>query len=70
MTHFANPTHPIWPIVRLVVLMIALSTVLYLTASNFDDTEIIALTGAFLAAASVEGGVRAIRGAMKEPEKA
>jgi len=51
--HAAN--HPIWPILRLAVMMAALTVILYLNASNFDRTEMQTIIFAFLAGGGVEG---------------
>ena len=50
-----DPKHPIWPILRLAVLMLSLLSILYFTATHFDETEVKTLVGAFLTAGSVEG---------------
>lgn len=52
-----SPGHPIWGILRLTILMLVLTGILYFNASDFDATEIKTLTQYFLAAASLEGGV-------------
>lgn len=56
-----NPAHPIWSLLRLTILMIVLSLILYFNASDFDATEIKTLTQYFLAAASLEGGVAVVK---------
>lgn len=48
-------THPIWPIIRLVVIMVGLTAVLYLTANNFDSTELKTIITMFLIGSGVEG---------------
>ena len=60
-----DPHHPAWSLIRLGMLLIAMTTVLWLTASNFDYTEIRAIIATFLAAASGEGIVRALTGKRK-----
>jgi len=57
----SSPAHPIWSILRLTILMIVLSLILYFNASDFDATEIKTLTQYFLAAASLEGGVAVVK---------
>ena len=47
--------HPLWPIVRLAVMMAALTGVLYVTANKFDETELKTIVYVFLFAAGVEG---------------
>ncbi len=50
-----SPTHPIWAIIRLTVLMIAMVFVLWLNATKFDHTEIRSIIAVFIAAATGEG---------------
>ena len=57
-----DPKHPIWSIVRLTVMMTALTTILYLTASKFDATELRTIVMTFVAGLGIEGGIRAIQG--------
>lgn len=47
--------HPIYPILRLAVVMFAMFATLELVASDFDETEIIALVVLFIVASSTEG---------------
>lgn len=49
-----SPDHPVWPLLRLLILMVSLYLILRQTASNFDVTEIITICGMFLAAAGGE----------------
>lgn len=56
-----SPDHPIWALLRLVVLMITLTVVLWLNASNFDATEHRTIIWVFLAAASTEGISQLVR---------
>jgi len=49
--------HPIWSLLRLSVLMIALCVVLKLEARSFDITEIRSICWMFIAAACLEGGM-------------
>lgn len=56
----SDPKHPLWPLVRLSILMLTLVLVLWLQASNFDQTEIKAIILIFLAAAGVEGGLQVV----------
>ena len=46
--------HPIWNIVRLIVMMTALTMILWLTASKFDSTEVKTIIGMFVASSGVE----------------
>lgn len=48
-------SHPIWNLIRLSVVMIALTAILWFTASKFDQTEIQTIITMFIAAAGVEG---------------
>lgn len=50
--------HPVWSILRLFILMLSLVTILYLTASKFDGTEIRTILYMFLATAGTEGILR------------
>lgn len=56
-----SPSHPIWGLLRLAILMLVLTAILYFNASDFDATEIKTLTQYFLAAASLEGGVAFVK---------
>ena len=58
--------HPIWPIVRLSILMLSMSFVLWLLSSNFDKTEIRSIILIFVTAASTEGAIRAARHALNK----
>jgi len=58
-------SHPIWSIIRLGMLMIVLTAILWMNASKFDATEVKTLTQYFLAAASLEGGIMAVKSMMK-----
>lgn len=64
----SSPAHPIWSILRLTILMIVLSLILYFNASDFDATEIKTLTQYFLAAASLEGGVAVLKSVLSKKE--
>lgn len=54
--------HPIWSIIRLAVIMVAMCFVLYLNASKFDETEIRSIVTVFFVAAGSEAITRAIGG--------
>lgn len=51
----SSPNHPLWAILRLAVMMAALTGVLYVTANRFDETEVRTIIYVFLFAAGVEG---------------
>lgn len=53
-----NPNHPIWGIIRLAVLMVSLVIVLWMNATNFDETELRSIVIVFLVAAGSEGAVK------------
>jgi hypothetical protein len=61
MNNISSPSHPLWSILRLTILMMVLTCILYFNASDFDATEIKTLTQYFLAAASLEGGVAVVK---------
>lgn len=48
-------THPIWALIRLTILMVTMTILLWINASNFDSTEIKSIVGVFMAAAAGEG---------------
>lgn len=50
-----SPGHPLWAFLRTAVLMLALTGVLFFTASKFDATEIRTIVIMFLVAAGAEG---------------
>lgn len=56
-----SATHPIWPLLRLVVMVSALTAVLWMNASEFDNTELQTIIGMFLIGGATEG-VSAIAG--------
>jgi len=56
MTKFLdNPKHPIWSLIRLAIIMVPLSIMMFLNATNFDDTEIKTIGGMLLVACGAEG---------------
>lgn len=61
-------SHPIWSIIRLIVLMGALTLVLWITATKFDQTEIKTIVYTFLAAGAGEGAITMIKGAIGKPK--
>jgi hypothetical protein len=63
-----SPSHPIWSILRLCILMCVLTAILFFNASDFDATEIKTLTQYFMAAASLEGGVAIVKSVVSKKE--
>lgn len=60
----AEANHPVWNLLRLIVMMVALTAILYMTASKFDQTEIKTIVLAFIAGGmgvGLESAVRALR---------
>ena len=55
MVPVGDSKHPLWSIIRLTIVMVALVCVLYMNASHFDETEIKTIITMFLIAASAEG---------------
>ena len=53
--------HPIWALIRLSILMLTLSGVLWLTATDFDVTEVRTIITIFLIYTGAEGGLHAVR---------
>ena len=56
-----SPGHPFWAVLRFALLMTAMCVTLWLTASDFDATEVRTIATMFLAAGATEGGVQLIR---------
>lgn len=52
--------HPLWGILRLLIVMTALTITLLLNASKFDETEIKTIITMFLVAGSAEGATKLI----------
>ena len=50
-----KPSHPIWSIARLFIVMVSLCFTLYVNASHFDETELKTIITMFLVAAGAEG---------------
>lgn len=57
-----NADHPIWPIVRMALILGTLVFVLWMNASHFDDTEIKTILTMFFALLGAEGVSRAFAG--------
>jgi len=66
MTSMQDPKHPIWSILRLVVLMVAMCVTLWSNASNFDVTELRSIITMFFVAASSEAVVGVLTKRKKE----
>lgn len=47
--------HPIWPIIRIAVVMISVTILLWASASNFDKTEIRVILALIPVLAGTEG---------------
>jgi len=58
--------HVVWSLLKVVVYMVSLTLILYLTASNFDFTEVRTLAMMFLVAGSTEGIVPLLRSLNKQ----
>jgi Ni,Fe-hydrogenase I cytochrome b subunit len=54
----AAAEHPIWPVARLCVIMLALGFILHLNAEKFNTGEIQSIAQMFLIAGSTEGAVQ------------
>jgi len=50
-----DPNHPIWPIIRMTIILVVLAVVLWMNASHFDDTELRTVLTMFFALLGVEG---------------
>lgn len=50
-----DPKHPVWPIVRTGVVLLALVVVLWMNAEHFDQTEIKTILTMFFALLGAEG---------------
>lgn len=53
-------THPVWGLSRLAVLLITLTGILYLSANNFDKTELYTIIVVMAGAAVAEGASSAL----------
>jgi len=60
-----NADHPIWPIVRMALILGTLVVVLWMNASHFDETEIKTILTMFLALLGAEGLAKALAGTPK-----
>ena len=59
-------SHPIWSLIRLLLIMSTMCVVLYLEAESFDVTELRSLIWMFLGAAGIEGAIYAGAKAFKD----
>ena len=50
----SDPTHPIWSLLRIVVVSISLTITLYFNASHFDSTELWTIGTIFVVLATGE----------------
>ena len=50
-----SSNHPVWPIIRLGVMLGFLTLILYLTAHQFDQTELKTIIAMFVGGAAAEG---------------
>lgn len=70
---FPEASHPIWSIIsssiRLVVLMTALTAVLWLTASKFDSTEVRTISVVFVTAACGEAVIGYLKNTLAKPKE-
>ena len=62
----ADPSHPIWSVLRLLILMTALTIILYANASQFDVTELRTIITMFLFSTGIEGATQYAR-SFKKP---
>lgn len=60
-----SASHPIWSILRLSIIMLALNGLLRLNADEFNAGEIRTIFAMGLVAASAEGGSQFLRGLLK-----
>lgn len=51
----SDPSHPMWSLLRLLILMASLLAILMLVAEKFDDTELKTIVGMFMVAGGIEG---------------
>lgn len=66
--HSAN--HPVWALARLVLVLTALTLILWMNASEFDNTELQTIIGMFLVVGATEGVPAMLRQFTKKPEGA
>lgn len=54
-----DANHPIWPIIRMTIMLGALVLVLWMNAAHFDETEIRTILAMFFTSLGVEGFAKA-----------
>lgn len=64
-----DPSHPIWSLLRLLIMMLALIVVLWMNAEKFDKTEVQTIITMFLIGAGAEGVTQYLRGFGKSDGK-
>lgn len=62
MDKLSDPSHPLWALSRLIVVMLSLVVVLYLNAASFDKTELQTIITMFVIAGGAEGATQFVRG--------
>lgn len=50
-----DPKHPIWPLLRVAVTLLALTVILYLGAEHFDISEIRTIIAMLIGSLGIEG---------------
>lgn len=65
----SHPNHPLWSFLRLLVMMLALTYVLWLNASKFDATEMQTIITMFFVAAGAESGMHVFLKNRNGPDK-
>jgi hypothetical protein len=58
---FSDAGHPVWKLARLGVVMVSLTAILWLNATNFDRTELTSIVEMFLLLGSGEGVTQIVR---------
>lgn len=58
--NWRSSDHPIWPILRTVVILLSMIIVLWMNAEDFDSAEIRSIITMFFALLGAEGITRAI----------
>lgn len=56
-----NPDHPLWKLLRLLILMAAMTAILWVNASDFDVTEVKSVVMMLFALAGADGLERVVR---------
>lgn len=57
MRRFAEPSHPVWSLLRFAVAGIVLTVVLAFNATHFDETEAKAISAFLTLYGGMEGGI-------------